>query len=1061
MKLKELAEKYGVDLTELSCAVSVAVGRELTAEDDVEITPEVIASVRDFLGIDLSQEEGSKDSEKNKGERGETKEELSSLDQGTTSEEAEESGAGVEEEMNTLGEGQEQSESDQKTEEEGGGEDRQGETDQGDDLIKKGKEELSVEKDREESEDEKDKRHREDSDQDSERHITEESDEINVEKKEEIFGEDIGGTAESGQEKGSPHQEAVQEGSRGDAEEAVQEEEGTEEETSGGDEVNVPEGVGDERSILLGDSAPPSSQSTAEEKISLDKVKIKEEVVSPQEDIPVPTQEKTTEEMSAVPVETVESSEQDVGKESSFVNLPGYFVYLLLGLAGISVLLLSIGVYKILSMDKHSEKKEPISVSVSSDAELFAVLFRMVTKGNYSWAQDLFEELKDRFPHSKFLDDASIYLGDAFFESRVDLPDEERYKEALKYYTFAYKISSRSLTKEKALLRMGHCYYRIGDYDSAIDRYRTFLKEFYFSKSVGESRYYLGLALLKAGHPDEAEEELKELIKMDKESKYRPLAIYQLVKYYFANKNWKKVVEVSNLFIHDYPTHNRLSEVLFMYADALIALGRVEDAIRSYEEAERYLPKDLLPKLYFRKAEAYEKKGDIPSAIDTYLKMAEEFKYSELSPVALYRAGELLKEEGKLKEAVNVLYELKERFYKWNRLPEVFFLLSQVFARQGRFGDAERWLREIVKRFPDYQKKEIVYWYLARMLELQGKYKDAVRVYDKLLQVIPKDEKSVRLRIFLAKADALMRARLYSKAIGVFASVLSEFKNYPRLNKGKILYRLSIAYFYNGDYPKAIESFRDAIKISPLSPWRFRCRYMLGRTYEVIGEIQEAMDQYLRIVNNRFLGDRTLKSLAWESLGRIYLRLGKYGNAFSAFKQARAMCTDWWRSTDLLRLQASALTGEKDFDSALKIYAKYLARLLSAYDARVEEKNGEFSLSIGRDSQEAFEKIVSALIKIGDTHYRAGNYRKAIRVYGKVKQVYEQRGLKVPDWVLYQIGMCYKMMKDWEKAVIFFDKVISEYPESIWAKEAGWQKNEMQIREKLNRAKQILEMVER
>ncbi len=1085
MKLRELAEKYGVDVTELSCAVSVAAGKELAAEDEVEITAEVVDSVKDFLGIDLSQELVS-DSSEDQGVRGNI--EGGEKEGSGPSEEKESSlPQGEEKDGSRLGEKESEgpvSKDNEKIEEKMGevGSKDTGLEDVGDSGEESGGEPQNKEEE-EEREDVPDEVRDEEGKEVEENSISDEKDspvETEDEKKEEDSGEtskgeedkgdeqedisekedkDIGGTAETGQEKGSSHQEVVQEGSsRGDAEEAVQEE--AEEETLGGDEV-VPEGVGDERSILLGDSAPPSSQSTKEEKIPLDKVKIKEQVVKPDQDIPVPSNE-STEGVGAVPVQTVESPVQEnPGIETQPVTLPKFFVYSLLGMAFLSVALLAIGVYKVSTVDKKTEASSPLSNYSYSDAELFAVMFRMIAKGDYASAQDLFEELKTKFPNSKFLDDASICLGDVFFNSRVDLPDQERYKEAIKYYQFAYDISPRRLNKEKALLRVAHSYYRMGQYEPAINKYKAFLEEFYFSKYIDEARYYLAMSLLSLNRYLDAEKEFWTLVREGKDANYRPLALYQLVKYYFSNNQWSKVQEVAPLFIKEYPKNDKLSEVLFMYADALISAGQIDKAIEAYEASEKNLSETLLPNLYIRKGEAYEKKQDIASAIKVYLEMARRFKYNELSADALYRAARLLKDEGKLNEAVNALYELKERFYKWDKLPEALFLLSQVLAQKGEFRDAEKWLRQILKKFPNYPKKDKVYWYIARMLELQGRYKDAVRVYDKLLRITAKENKGIRLKIYLAKADALMRSKQYHKAIGVFASVLTEFKKYSKLDRGKILYRLSIAYFYNGDYAKAIESFKDAIKNSPISPWRFKCRYMLGRTYEESGQIQEAIDQYSRIANNRFLGDRKLKSLSWEALGRIYLRLEKYDEAFSALKNARELATDWWRLTELLRLQADALLGKKDFGSALKLYVKYLTRILSAYDAELKDDNGKFSLVINRKSPEAFDKIMEALTRIGDINYRAGKYGKALRVYKKVKGLYEERDLKPTDWVLYQIGMCYKMLEEWPKAVAFFDRVIEEYPDSIWAREAHWQKNQMQIMEKLNQAEEVLKAVEK
>ena len=1044
MKLRELAEKYNLDLTELSCAISVVVGQELTGDDEIELTPEVVAGIKDFLGVEIEPEGGESAQPEEEGE--EAKEDKGGEDklarEGGTAEEG--SGPEVEEE----GE-QEEKQDEGKKEEKGpegvledeGQSDKEEEIPEAEGEVSEGEAEAEPEsgEGREEIEGTK---------------------EVKEEGGGEGKDEEVGTAEDVGEVQGSPHQEAA-----GDSSTKGGEEETAQEEIVGGEEV--PEGVGDERALLLGEGPAPSTSSekgqVSEEKISIDEVQIKEEVVDTNKDIEVPQDVPSTEiTESAVPVETVQdvsSQESSPAETRTVPAFPPILAYGIFALSLLSFVLVAIGVIRLLSASKKDRvPTESRQFAGYSDSDLFALMYRMVEKENYATAEDLFQELKTRFPNSKFLDDASIVLGDAFFDKRADLPEEERYAKAIEYYRFAYENSPRMLNKEKALLRIAHSAYRMGDYSTAIKHYKEFLERFSFSNMVDEARYYLALSYKRSGDDGSAEKELWRLVKEQTKSPYRPLALYELVRWYSEDKRWDKIIETAPLFIEDYKKDPHLSEVLFRYADALIESGQIDKAISVYTEAEQDLPKDLLPELLLRKGRAYELKGDIDSAIETYIDLATRFKYDELSAQALYDAARLLAfEKRDFKRAERLLYDLKERFYKWEKLPSALFLLSQTLAHQGRFKDAQRWLRTLVEKYPDYSGVTKAYWYLARMYELGGDYISAVKVYDKLLRKVPKDKKRLRLKIYLAKADALLRAREYQKAIGVFVGVLTEFKKYKALDRGKIMYRLSIAYFYNQDYAKAIESFKDAIRSSPLSPWRFKCRYMLGRTYEEAGQIQEAIDQYQRIARNRFLGDRGLKALAWESLGKIYMRLEKYEEAYEAFKNARALTTDWERLTELLRLQADALVGKGDYGPAVKLYAKYLTRLLRYYDADLKDVGGRISLKIGSKDPEAFDVIMGALLKLADTNYRMGAFKSALKMYKKIKQVYEDKGKDVPDWVLYQIGMCYKMQGNISKANVYFDAVIEKYPDSIWAKEAHWQKNEAQIRQKLDQAKELLE----
>ncbi len=1084
MKLKELAEKHNLDITELACALGFALGKELEPDDEVEVTPEVVASVKDFMGVDISESvssESGEDQGKEEGSQGE-KEEQKEGDKGEEGPEAEtkKGKEGVKE-----GEREEKEEermdkaeavvpaSESKEGKEGKEGKEEGDVSEIEKKDESERGEVEEVKDREE-EAEGEEVGEEDSEIDGSlksgegQEVSEEAEkasETEGEKTEPPEEEDtekadaVETEIEDGEEQDSLHREADTAQIQGEEDKAVQGE------IPGGE--GVPEGMGDERAALLGEAAPPESSLTEKEAASEEeqetvpieeqsiKVDAKEEVVDPTVDIEVPESE-------PVLVETIETPESSgsgkAEKSGKKKDLTLILAYIVLGIAIVSLLLMLVGVFRAGASRQVQNTQE--TGPVYTDSDLFAIMYRMLEKGNYAAVEDLFEELKEDFPDSKFLDDAALYMAETFYSKRIDLPDDRRYQKAFEYYRYVYENSPKILNKEKALLYMSHSLFKQGKYKSAVSYYKEFLKEFDFSKHKSEAQFYVGYSLYLEGDLEGAIKAFAEATKELRDDRFVEKAYYYRIKALFEMNRFKEVASLAPKFIDIYGHSDRLSEVLFMYADALIKMQEIDGAIKAYSDAEHKLPKDLLAALLFRKAKAYELKGDRESALKTYLELAKKFKYHKLSAQAMYRAAQLYVEMGDNKDAVELLYRLKERFYNWKRLPDGIYLLAIALAREGRFSEAERWLRHIIEKFDDYSDLVVVKWRLARILELERKYDAAVAQYSELLKALPSSDKANRLRVAVSRANALLKGKKYKEAIGAYVSLMTEFSKSKELDKGKIMYMLSLAYFYDGDYAKAIGSFKDAITNSPLSAWRFRCRYMLGRTYEEIGEIQSAIDQYQRIVNNRFLLDRTTKSLAWIGLGRIYMKTQRYKEAFDAFANARALTTDWWRSTELLKRQADALLEEKQFGSAIKLYAKYMDRIMRYYKARVKKKGkGYYVLDVRRNPEEGFDKILEAMTKIGDTHYRMGAYEVAIKVYKKIESICRNAKRPLPDWVVFQIGMCYKSMGLMDKANLYFSKVITDYPDSIWAREAEWQRNEMQVMEKLNRAENLLQEV--
>lgn len=66
-----------------------------------------------------------------------------------------------------------------------------------------------------------------------------------------------------------------------------------------------------------------------------------------------------------------------------------------------------------------------------------------------------------------------------------------------------------------------------------------------------------------------------------------------------------------------------------------------------------------------------------------------------------------------------------------------------------------------------------------------------------------------------------------------------------------------------------------------------------------------------------------------------------------------------------------------------------------------------------------------------NTLYKQGNYQEALPKLLKVQQIAPE--LDVMPWALYQIGNCYKQANDNANALIFFERVKSEYPYTEYA----------------------------
>lgn len=77
----------------------------------------------------------------------------------------------------------------------------------------------------------------------------------------------------------------------------------------------------------------------------------------------------------------------------------------------------------------------------------------------------------------------------------------------------------------------------------------------------------------------------------------------------------------------------------------------------------------------------------------------------------------------------------------------------------------------------------------------------------------------------------------------------------------------------------------------------------------------------------------------------------------------------------------------------------------------------------------------------GNKLYKQGNYQEALPKLLKVQQVAPE--LEVMPWNLYQIGNCYKQTNDTKNAILYFEKVKNDYPNTEYARYSEGMINEI------------------
>jgi outer membrane protein assembly factor BamD len=212
--------------------------------------------------------------------------------------------------------------------------------------------------------------------------------------------------------------------------------------------------------------------------------------------------------------------------------------------------------------------------------------------------------------------------------------------------------------------------------------------------------------------------------------------------------------------------------------------------------------------------------------------------------------------------------------------------------------------------------------------------------------------------------------------------------------------------------------------------------------------------------------DRTSRD--WYEEGMRLLQKKRYQGAAESFREAATLYRDAALDADIQMALGDAYFRDKKYDEAVEAYREFLRvhprnRLSDRAQFQVgmcyfmQMRGMDRSQESTQNAREAFEKVVRNYprsemaaearekivlcrkrlaehdLYVGRYYLRTKSYTAALPRFDRVYQEY--RDLGYGDDALYYLGLCYRKMKQGEKAREVWDLLIKDYPHSRYRKE--------------------------
>ncbi len=288
-----------------------------------------------------------------------------------------------------------------------------------------------------------------------------------------------------------------------------------------------------------------------------------------------------------------------------------------------------------------------------------------------------FNTLADKFPGDPLAVDALFYIAEAKYKEPV--PPEPpgaatpRLDAAREMYVKVLALSKDKRLGDKALYRIGWCYWLTRQYKDAAAAFDKLCLDFGGSELVPDALFQAGQAYAKDGNPELAGERFKKLIANPQyaQFKYLPEASLGLGEAKLAMNQPAEAVQIGNAWLAQNAKHAAAAQANFLVGRAKYDLKEYDAALESFGNVAALTRSDLAAQAQFYIGQVAQARSDFKGAALAYLRVQALYPDArEWVAAAMFESGKCSEALGNKEEARNLFREVAQKYKgtKWAEL---------------------------------------------------------------------------------------------------------------------------------------------------------------------------------------------------------------------------------------------------------------------------------------------------------------------------------------------------------------------------------------------------------
>uniref|UniRef100_A0A7V4AB69 Tetratricopeptide repeat protein n=1 Tax=candidate division WOR-3 bacterium TaxID=2052148 RepID=A0A7V4AB69_UNCW3 len=409
-------------------------------------------------------------------------------------------------------------------------------------------------------------------------------------------------------------------------------------------------------------------------------------------------------------------------------------------------------------------------------------------------------------------------------------------------------------------------YDKSGDIQNPEEKKKNYLQAAYTFKSIAQtypshsltpaSLFYTGESYARAGYYANAIKEWEACLNDFPESPYAALSAYWLGNTYFRAGEFDKAITYYSVLLEQYPTSQKAKDGFVELAATYYNMKNYDMTVNVLKKFLSLYPEDSLAvnaKKLLEQAYYFVSKEDAEK-IEEYSK---EFPESELLAENLYNLAAKLYNEKKYEEAIEKAKKVILLFPKSELAPMAQKVVVASYSALGNSKAMAEEAEKFVTYFPNHEEVPVMLKLEAIGLIQQENYlkaKDVLEVLIKNYSMHPASKEGIIL-----KAECLLNLGKTREAIRDLESQSPS----PEVAT-RYYYILGESYNKIGNTQKAIENYSSLLRVGGMDdPYRIRGLYQLAYLYQLSGDTQRAASIYEAIA--QVTSDKNIKE---DALGR-------------------------------------------------------------------------------------------------------------------------------------------------------------------------------------------------